>query len=124
MENKKVLIVEDEVSLMKAILEKFKDEPFLTFSAKDGIEGLEVALKEHPDLILLDIIMPKLDGIGMLKKLREDDWGKNVKVIMLTNLSDNEKLAEAKKLGADNFFIKADWKIEDVLKNVLAKLNE
>jgi DNA-binding response OmpR family regulator len=97
MQNKKILIVEDEASLLKAFVQKFKDESFLTLEARDGIKGLEIALKEHPDLILIDIIMPKLDGIGMLKKIREDAWGKNVKVIMLTNLSDNKKLNEAKK---------------------------
>lgn len=123
MEKKKILIVEDEASLIKAFLEKFKNEPFLTLEARDGVEGLDIALKEHPDLILLDIIMPKLDGLSMLKKLREDAWGKNAKVIMLTNLNDSKNVIEAEKLGVDSFFIKTDLKIKEILEKVLEKLN-
>ena len=122
---KTVLIVEDEISIMKAILNKFKSEPFRTLEARNGEEGLEIALKEHPDLILLDVIMPKMDGITMLKKLRSggDSWGREAKVMMLTNLTDTKKLEEAKALGADSYFIKTDLKIEDVLKTVIEKLN-
>ena len=85
---KKILIVEDEASLRKALVEKFQREGFETFLAFDGVEGLDQAERIQPDLILLDIIMPKMDGMTMLKKLRESgDWGKQVPVIILTNLS-------------------------------------
>ena len=123
-EDKTVLVVEDEFSLMRAVLEKFKNESFTTLQARNGVEGLAIALKEHPDLILLDIMMPKMDGISLLRELRKDVWGKDAKVVMLTNLSDNEKLAEAEELGIDDFFIKTNLKIEDILKKVLEKLNK
>lgn len=75
---KKILIVEDEESLLKTLGEKFTLEGFEVVKAQNGVEGLRVALQEHPDLILLDIVMPVMGGMEMLGKLRQDDWGKNV----------------------------------------------
>ena len=86
--NKKILVVEDEISLRKALADKFRREGFAVLEAKDGEEGLAVALKEQPHIILLDIVLPKMDGMTMLKKLRQENaWGKSVPVILLTNLS-------------------------------------
>jgi len=119
MENRKIiLIVEDEVTLRNALRDKLTHEGFGVLEAKDGEEGLEVALRDHPDLILLDIIMPKMDGMTVLKKLREDTWGKTVKVIILTNLSSDVKIGEAVILGSFEYLIKTDWKIEDVITKV------
>jgi DNA-binding response OmpR family regulator len=122
MEPKKILIVEDEASLRKALRDKLTREGFVTLEAKNGEEGLAVALRDHPDLILLDIIMPVVDGLTMLKSLREDTWGKNAKVIILTNLSSNEKVAEAIMQGSRNYLVKSDWKIADVVKMVKNEL--
>ncbi|MBT3538876.1 response regulator [Candidatus Parcubacteria bacterium] len=113
---KKILIVEDEKSLLEALKRKFSSEKFAVFEAKNGEEGLEMALKEHPDLILLDIVMPKMDGITVLGKLREDSWGKDAKVIILSNLSDATKVSEASKQGSFDYLVKSDWRIEDVVK--------
>lgn len=125
MENqKKILIVEDETSLRNALRDKLLLEGFIVLEAKNGEEGLGVALRDHPDLILLDIIMPKMDGLTMLKKLREDVWGKNTKVILLTNLSDNEKVSEALLQGSYDYLVKSDWKIEDVVTKIRARLGE
>lgn len=125
MENKKkILIVEDETSLRNALRDKLMLEGFIVLEAKNGEEGLDVALRDHPDLILLDIIMPKMDGLTMLKKLREDVWGKNTKVILLTNLNDNEKVSEALLQGSYDYLVKSDWKIEDVVTKVRARLSE
>lgn len=120
---KKVLIVEDEVSLMGAVSEKFKDQTFEVLKAVDGSEALEMALEHHPDLILMDIVMPKIDGLSMLKSLREDEWGKNAKVIMLTNLNNSDKMMEAKRLNVEDYLVKTDCKIEDILSKVLEELN-
>jgi DNA-binding response OmpR family regulator len=120
---KKVLIVEDEESLMGAVSQKFKDQPFEVLKAVDGSEALRIALEAHPDLILLDIVMPKIDGLSMLKSLREDDWGKGAKVIMLTNLNSSDKMNEAKKLNVNDYLVKTDCKIEDILNKVLEELN-
>src|SRR5258708_6807474 len=82
-----VLIVEDEVPMLQVLKEKLQGSGYTTFQAKDGQEGLELSLTHHPDIILLDILMPKMDGMTMLTKLREDSWGKTVPVIILTNVS-------------------------------------
>ena len=125
MENKKkILVVEDEMSLRNALRDKLGLEGFIVLEAKNGEEGLDVALRDHPDLILLDIIMPKMDGLTMLKKLREDVRGKNTKVILLTNLSDNEKVSEALLQGSYDYLVKSDWKIGDVVAKVRARLSE
>lgn len=118
--NKKqtVLIVEDETSLATALCDKFASEGFIVFVTHDGEEGLATALKEHPDCILLDIVMPKMDGITMLKHLRTDEWGKKAKVIMLTNFSDSTQVATAMEQGAFEFLVKSDVGIEEVVTKV------
>jgi DNA-binding response OmpR family regulator len=119
---KKILIVEDEESLLNVLVDKFTAEKFVVFSAKNGFEGLDIALKEKPDIILLDIVMPKMDGLTMLRELREDESGKNIKVIILTNLSGEDSMAEAMDNGSFGYLIKSDWKIEDLVKKVEEKL--
>lgn len=118
-----MLIVEDEKPLLKALTEKFAHQGFRVLTAENGEKGLSLALENHPEIILLDIVMPKMDGITVVKKLREDEKCKNIPVILLTNLYDNEKLAEAGKYGVFDYLIKSDWKLEDVVKKVKEKLN-
>lgn len=120
---KTILIIEDEPSLLWVLGDKFsRDEGFNVLKAKNGEEGLNLALKKHPDLILLDIVMPKMDGIAVLKKLREDNWGKTVEVIMLTNLSGTEKIQEAKKYGSFEYLVKSNWTMADIAKKLKEKL--
>ncbi len=71
----KILIVEDEATICNALRDKLAGAGFLVLAAKNGEEGLKAALKERPDMILLDILMPKMDGLAMLKQLRENAWG-------------------------------------------------
>lgn len=124
MNKKTILIVEDELSLRSALSEKLSKEDFEILEANDGQEGLDIAFKEHPDLILLDIIMPIMDGIKMLSKLREDDWGKTVPVLILTNLSDEEKTSEAVEKGVSDYLIKSDYSLEDLMEKIKEKLNK
>jgi DNA-binding response OmpR family regulator len=112
---KTVLIVDDESSLRKAMGEKLFLSGFEIFEAGDGNEGMEIALSKHPNLILLDILMPKVDGIEMLKMLRADEWGKNVPVVILTNVSDYTQLEEALKMGVSDYMVKAEWSLKDVV---------
>jgi DNA-binding response OmpR family regulator len=84
--------------------------------------GLRIALKEHPDLILLDILMPEKDGMGMLKDLRRDDWGKNVPVIVLSNLNDPPRVAEALRNGVYDFLVKSECNLAKVLNKVKTRL--
>lgn len=121
--NKKILIVEDELPLSTVLSEKLTLSGFFVTQAKNGVEGLDMALKNHPDLILLDIIMPKMDGMEMLSKLRADEWGKDVPVIILTNLSEAGKVADAVVHGVHDYVVKADWTLDDVIKKINLKLN-
>lgn len=116
--SKKVLIVEDEASIIRALEEKLHHSGFDVLVARNGEEGLSLAMSEKPDCILLDIIMPRMDGMTMLRELRKNDWGREAKVIMLTNLSDGDYAHEAAESGAYDYLIKADWKIEDVINKV------
>lgn len=120
--HKKVLIVEDEISLLKALVIKFRRNGFKVLTARNGEEGLKCALKERPDLILLDIIMPKMDGVTMLKKLRKDKKCLTIPVILLTNLGYDKEVEEAIKHGVTDFLVKTNWKIEDVIKKAKEKL--
>lgn len=115
---KKILIVEDESSLKNILSDKINQEGFVALTANDGEEGLKICLKEKPDLILLDVIMPKMDGVKMLKKLREDEWGKTVPVILLSNDDDPEHIRETLKYNASDYLIKSDWQLEDVIKKI------
>src|SRR5258706_3077762 len=98
-----VLIVEDEKTLVSAIQRKLQTEGFETLVAMDGIDALGKARSAHPDLILLDIILPQLDGLSVLEQLRQDEWGKNVPVIMLTNLAQADAEEISKERGARAF---------------------
>lgn len=120
---KKILIIEDEEPILEVLEAKFGLEKFETMRAKDGEEGLKMALEKKPDLILLDIIMPKMDGLTVLQKLSEDENGKKIPVIVLTNLSDDENVKNAVEKGNYDYLIKSDWRIEDVVKKVKEKLN-
>ena len=119
---KKILIIEDDRSLRHALEEIINREGFIALVAKDGEEGLESALKNHPDLILLDIIMPKMNGVKMLKSLRSDMWGKAVPVLLLTNDTDPEHMRETLKDNATDYLIKSDWEIEEVVKKIKTTL--
>lgn len=118
MEQHKLVIAEDEAVLLKSLKERFTQEGFVVLSAGNGADAVKLALENHPDMILLDIVMPIMDGITALKKLRENAWGKTAKVIFLTNLSDSEKVAEAVNEGVYDFLIKVDWSLDDLVKRV------
>lgn len=117
-----ILIVEDEEPLLRAMADKLKREGYMPIGAKNGEEGLEVSLRNHPHLILLDVVMPKMDGLTMLGKLRQDAWGKEVPVILLTNLSDTERVSDALEHGVRDYLVKSYWTLEGVVNKVRAKL--
>lgn len=121
---KNILIVEDEIPMLKALSDKFTLEGFEILEAKDGAGGLKIALEKKPDLIILDIFMPVMDGKEMFKKLRDDEWGKKVPVIILTNLNPDDKtLDELMKNGPSYYFIKSKWKLEKLVEKVKKELN-
>lgn len=119
---KKILIVEDDVTLSKAISYEFEQQNFEVFSAGNGEEGLKAAETNLPDIILCDINMPKMDGMTMLRELRKTDWGIDIPVIMLTNLSDEQRVLEALSQKAFYYLVKSDWDLSQIVEKVKEKL--
>jgi DNA-binding response OmpR family regulator len=123
-ENYKILITEDESAMRNALSDKFAREGFEVISAQDGEEGLKLAIENKPDLVMLDIIMPKMDGITVMKNIRDKgSWGEDVPILMLTNLSDPESVSEAAKFKVYDFLVKTDWRLDDIVKLVKEKLS-
>ena len=114
----KILIIEDEASLRHALQEKFAREGFTVFDAKDGEAGLAIAFQERPELILLDMMMPKMDGMTMLHKLRsENEWGKHLPVLLLTNLGSDNRMV-MKEIFDDvsaHYLVKSNWSIKQIV---------
>lgn len=119
---KKLLIIEDETALAQVLEDRFAQEGFEVRTAGDGQIGLETAVAWRPNLILLDIVMPKMDGMTMLHKLRATPEGKDVMVILLTNLSDTEDVYEAMANGVFDFLVKSHWNIDELVHEVQMKL--
>jgi two-component system response regulator ResD len=120
----RVLLVEDEQDLLEVLMGKFERSGFEVFGAKNGDEGLALALAHHPDIILLDLLMPKKGGSGMLEELRKDEWGKGAQVIILTNLTGTASVvAGLLEKGVYEYLVKASWSIEDIVKRVKEKLS-
>lgn len=121
-----ILIIEDDLPVLNALVDKLTREGYAVLQAKDGEEGFMIAKRDHPDLILLDIIMPKMDGLAMMKKLREESsWGRSVPIILLTNLSpDDEKIN--KSITEDEpayYLVKTNFSINDVVEKVKERLS-
>lgn len=121
----RILIIDDEQSLMRAIRDALVADGFSILTATNGEEGLQAALERKPDLIILDVLMPKLDGMSMLKKLRADEaYGKHAKVILLTNLdADDNMVSDIVKTEPTYYLIKSDIKLSEIsekIKEVLA----
>lgn len=119
---KNILIVEDETDLREAMAEAIRDAGFSVTTAENGEIGLKMALEQKPDLILLDIIMPIMDGHETLKRLRNDSWGRNVKVIVLTAMDDVANVAEAHEGDIDDYIIKAHTSLDEILRQVRSAL--
>lgn len=120
MDKKKILIVDDEEAMLDAISDTLSSQEFDTLMARDGEEGLQTALREHPDLILLDILMPRMDGMIMLQKLRQDEWGKGAPVIILTNVSPNASsvIDSVLKNEPAYYLVKSDVKLEGIVEKI------
>lgn len=114
----KVLVVEDEHMIAEMYATKFEMDGFDIYKAFDGSEGLDKAEEIRPDIILLDVIMPKLDGFAVLKKLRSEERFKKTPIVLLTNLGQDDDIKKGKELGADDYFVKADHTPADVVAKV------
>src|SRR3990167_3069565 len=123
-EKAKILVVEDEEILLTALKEELDTAgTYEVEGAVDGEDGLAKAKSFHPQLILLDLVMPKMDGMEMLQKLKADAELRDIPVVILTNLSDYDRISEALSLGAMDYLVKANYKLEDLLDKVKTVLS-
>lgn len=118
----KVAIVEDDLAISQMYRLKFEAEGYQVQTAENGKLGLELAETMKPDIILLDLMMPEMTGDEMLKELREKTWGKNIKVIILTNLGEEEAPKGLRELGVHSFIVKAEMTPRQVAERVKAAL--
>lgn len=119
----KVLIVDDDAFLSGIYATKLELEGFEVVAARDGEDGLKAAANEKPDLILLDVLMPKLDGFEVLKRLKSDDAIKGIPVIMLTNLGQKEDIEKGMQEGAVDYLIKAHFVPAEAVDKIKKVLN-
>lgn len=119
---KKVMIVEDDALLAKALAESFITEKFEVTIVGNGLEVPDVIKKFFPDIILLDLILPGIDGFSVLRQLKEEPKTKNIPVAILSNLGEAGDVKSTKALGADEYFIKANTEIAKIIKYVKDKL--
>lgn len=120
----KILIIEDEPSLQKTLSDKLKRVGFDIKSSLDGEEGYRLIETEKPDLVLLDLILPKLHGLKLLERIRANVGISQTRVLILTNLSDSESISVATSLGALGFLIKDSITLEEVVEKVQEALRE
>ena len=121
---KKILFIEDESALQKTFGEILKQEGYEMISALDGETGLRLAKSEKPDLILLDLILPKMHGFDVLKKIKEDKEIKHIPIIVLTNLEDIKDVDRAIGLGATTYLVKAKYSLEEIVEKIKNALGE
>jgi CheY-like chemotaxis protein len=113
-----ILIIEDEPTLQKTLSAALTDAGYEIKNALDGEIGLKLARELKPNLILLDLILPKLDGFEVLDELKKDDSTKDIPVIILTNLESTPDIERALALGATSYLVKANYDLKDVIEKV------
>jgi len=115
---KRILFIEDESALQKTFGDILKDEGYEIISALDGEIGLKLAKTKKPDLILLDLILPKIHGFDVLKQLKDDPETKEIPIIVLTNLEGIGDVDKAIELGATTYLVKAQYSLEEVIEKI------
>lgn len=118
---KKILIIEDDRALQNALVEVLEKEGYETVSTFDGEEGLSKAGTEKPDLIMLDIILPKKDGYEVLGEIKKSPQ-KDIPVLILTNLEEINNVQQALDLGATTFMVKSDFSLKDIVEKIRENL--
>lgn len=117
-----IAIIEDDVAISQMYRIKFEAEGYVVETAENGLLGLKLAEAVKPDIILLDLMMPEMGGHEMLQKLRATDWGKDIKVVILTNMGEQEAPEGIHDLGVKAFILKADMTPRQVAEIVKKQL--
>lgn len=115
---KRILFIEDEFGLQKSVSDFLGEKGYKVIHALDGEIGINLAKTEKPDLILLDIILPKIDGFEVLKELKKDKKTKDIPVIVLTNLENPEDIEKSLSLGANTYLVKSDYQLEEIYEKI------
>jgi len=123
-DQKKILLVEDDKFLSEMYTTKLTDSGFEVEVSSDGQDALTKVKEQKPDLILLDVVLPKMDGFEFLQLLKKDDSTKDILVIILTNLGQKEEVEKGLKLGANDYIIKAHFTPTEVVAKVKKLLNK
>ncbi len=121
---KKILFIEDELILQKTFTNLLQNEGYEIISALDGKTGLQLAKEKKPDLILLDLVLPKMHGFDVFKKIKEDEETKNIPIIVLTNLEEIKDIEKALELGATTYLVKARYTLEEVVEKIKKTLEK
>jgi DNA-binding response OmpR family regulator len=116
--DKKILIVEDEASIRKALTKKLMNEGAVVFEAGNGVDGLKVLKKEKIELILMDILMPLMDGVQMLKEMKKNRKYDKIKIIILTNLQEYNSDREVLEPHKDNYLIKSNYSLAQIVEKI------
>ena len=121
---KTILFIEDEPDLQKTLEKVLADEGFKVISALDGEAGLNIARTQKPDLILLDLVLPKANGFEILEKIKQDQETKSIPIIVLTNLEAMDNIEKAIRLGATTYLVKANYSLKEVIEKVKKAIGE
>jgi DNA-binding response OmpR family regulator len=124
LKNSNVLLIEDDEAIREMYRLKFANKKIDISVAEDGVQALKLALRLRPFLVLLDLRIPTIDGVEVLRKLRRYEWGREMKVIVLTNISESEAPKPLAKLGYDYYMIKAHstpTKVVNLVKQFLSE---
>ena len=120
----KILIVEDEEALFKVVEEEFRSQKYTVKVAKDGEEALKAAKSFKPDVMLLDLVLPKKSGLEVLAEIKNDPELKDISVIVLSNLAEDESIKKALSLGAADYFVKTQHSIYEVIEKVAGQVKK
>ncbi|MDD4989812.1 MAG: response regulator [Candidatus Pacebacteria bacterium] len=121
---KKILLIEDEAALQKSLSDTLRNTGFEVFSALDGEIGERLAKSEHPDLIILDLILPKKDGFEVFKALKDDKDTQDIPVVILTNLEKIENVEKVLEMGAKTYLVKANYTLQEIVEKISQVLRE
>jgi DNA-binding response OmpR family regulator len=123
MSKKSVLVIEDSPDLAESLRDMLYMKDFEAIVALNGREGVVLATEHHPDLILLDICLPDIDGYEVYRRIRSDEWGVKAKIMILTASESIENISKNINLPNDSVLFKSDWSVKDLLEKIEEKIN-
>ena len=121
---KKILLIEDEELMIELLEKKLSREGYQVVIAKDGVEGLEKARKEGPDIILTDVVMPRMGGFEVMEELGKNETLKKIPVIVISNSGQPVELDRAKRLGAKDWLVKTEFDPQEVVDKVIKQIGK